>query len=337
MAQIGIDLGTTYSVIASMEDHRVEVWSNAEGRQTTPSVVFFQDGDLNNAIVGESAVYSFATNPLRGVRKIKRYMGTDFKFEIDGKNYTPEEISGAILKKLKRDAEANLGGETVTAAVITVPAYFEAPERTATQRAADIAGLKVLVLLSEPIAAAIDFAQTKKESLAGKTVMVYDLGGGTFDVTVMSVRHENDDPSKPLDFAILGKDGDRELGGVDWDKALAEHVAQQFAQAHGQNPLEDVSTFELLLLECQKAKETLSHYDANGKVSINCNYKGIPHNVEVTRAEFEAMTKHLLDQTATKTNELIARLADKGVSWEKLDFILLEGASTKMQYVPKML
>lgn len=354
MARIGIDLGTTYSVIATMESGQVIVLSNAEGRQTTPSVVFFPDSDISHVIVGEGAVFSAATSPDRVVRKIKRYIGTDHKITIDGNEFTPEQISAEILKKLKVDAESALNGEAITEAVVTVPAWFQIPEREATKKAAEIAGLNVVAILSEPIAAAIDFQQTQGEKLAGKTVMVYDLGGGTFDVTIMRVQHVDNDPNNPLEFTILGKEGARELGGLDWDAALADYVCEQFAQANpGKNPKDSPISYALLLLEAQKAKELLSmHRDPQGKVSVSCVHEGITHAVPITRAEFENLTLPLLQQTADLCNKLMDSLKDKSIAsngallddgtgtpitWDTLDFILLAGGSTKMPSVSELL
>ena len=183
------------------------------------------------------------------MRGIKRNMGSDFKFPIDDKTYTPEEISAVILRKLKEDAEAFLG-ETVTDAVITVPAYFGPPERTATQKAAELIGLTVRALLAEPIAAAVDYAEVQGEKLADKTVMVFDLGGGTFDATLMRVTRKTG-ADKTLEVRILDKDGSISLGGLNWDQALCDHVAKSFQEKHGKDPYQDPPTRERLLLECQ--------------------------------------------------------------------------------------
>ncbi len=334
MAVVGIDLGTTYSVVATMEDGRVVVIDNREGRQTTPSVVFFQNARLDDVIVGDPAVFSLANDPSRVVRGIKRNMGTDYKFPIDGQSYTPEEISAAILKKLKTDAEAYLN-EAVTDAVITVPAYFGPQQRDATKRAGELAGLTVRAILAEPIAAAIDFAQAQGEDLAGRTVMVYDLGGGTFDVTVMRV---NRSASITLEVDILDKDGSVDLGGMNWDDALADSVAENFLKAHGQDPRQDRPAQEHLLMSCQEAKEVLSSRRPDDVISVAVNFAGIPHSVPITRREFEDLTKPLLNQTADKTTEVVHRLfGNEPNPWDKIDIILLAGGSTKMPCVTELL
>ncbi|MFO0877901.1 MAG: Hsp70 family protein [Gemmataceae bacterium] len=336
MAIIGIDLGTTYSVSASMEDGRVIVISNVEGKQTTPSVVFFQDDMLDRVLVGDSAMFSAGTDPERAVRAIKRHMGTNFVKKIGEAGFTPEQISSKILEKLKADAEQSLN-EPVTHAVITVPAYFEGAEREATKQAAKLAGLQVLALLNEPVAAAIDFAQTRGEELANKTVLVYDLGGGTFDVTVMRVTRKGG-PGSPLAFDIVGKDGSRELGGLDWDRALARHVSEEFAQAHpGKNPADDPVSFDQLLLHCQQAKESLSFKEEDGTVTILVTHDGVQHPVTVSRRKFEEITFDLLTQTFDKASQLIAGLHGKGITWSSIDYILLAGGSTKMPAVSRTL
>ena len=337
MAILGIDLGTTYSVMATMEDGRVLVLSNVEGRQTTPSVIFFQDDSLDNALVGDCAVYSAGNDPAGAIRAIKRHMGTDFAVKRGNNTYTPEQVSAAILKKLIADAKDSLG-EAVTDAVITVPAYFEAAEREATRKAGEMAGLTVRALLDEPVAAAIDFAQTRGEELAGKTVLVFDLGGGTFDVTVMRVSREGGSGSS-LAFDVIGKDGSRTLGGLDWDQALAEHVAAEFVKAHpGKSPADDPRSFDILMLQCQQAKEAISFKaDPDNGVSVTCTHEGVSHSVLVSRRQFEELTLPLLSQTADKASQLVAGLAGRGVTWQTIDHILLAGGSTKMPAVAAML
>ncbi len=331
MAIVGIDLGTTNSVITTMEHGRVEVLHNLEGKPTTPSVIFFESSELDDVLVGESAMFSLASNPTRAVRFIKRRMGQDFTVKIDDKEYTPEQLSSAILKKLIRDAEEYLGGDKVTDAVVTVPAWFTMRERDATKKAAELAGLKVRSLCPEPIAAAIDFAQTQGEKLKDKTVMVYDLGGGTFDVTVMKV--EQGTEGGPLSFTVLGKGGSIELGGAEWDSALASYVAQDFASANGgKTPEDDLASFENLLARCQAAKETLSHKKADEATTIACTHDGITHSTEISRAKFEEITLPLLNQTIDKSNELVQQTFGEN-GWEKVDMILLAGGSTKMPAV----
>ena len=344
MAIVGIDLGTTNSTVTTMEHGRVEVLTNREGKQITPSVVYFQSNKIDDALVGETAVFSFGTDPARGVRFIKRRMGQDFNFHLDGQEYSPEEISAAILRKLKADAEEFFGGEEkVTDAVVTVPAWFEMREREATKRAAEMAGLTVRALLAEPIAAAIDYAQTHQEELAGKNVLVYDLGGGTFDVTAMEVTGEGEEGA--LSFRILGKDGSIELGGADWDKALAGYYSDDFAAAHeGKSPKDDPTSFDKLMLQCQSAKELLSTRkpsedpdEPENPVSITSTHEGITHTVQITRSQFEELTLPLKNETIDKVNQLVERLFGQDAPWDKVDVILLVGGSTKMPWVAETL
>jgi molecular chaperone DnaK len=344
MAIVGIDLGTTFSVVATMDHGNVTVINNMETKQTTPSVVFFNSSppSLDDVCVGEAAVNSIATDPTRAVRGIKQCMGTDFKVRIGETEFTPEQISSVILKKLKADAEEYFGQEPVTDAVITVPAYFGPQEREATRKAAEMAGLQVRALLPEPVAAAIDFAQTNREDLAGKTVLVYDLGGGTFDVTVMRVsRAPGKDGAGALEFRVLGKDGSIKLGGLQWDQKLADHVGAEFARVHpGKNPCDDPISYERLLLDCQRAKEALSSKkEAKGTFAIACTHDGVTHCVEVSREKLEELTQSLLDETANKTSMLLESesLKKEGVTWSSLDVILLAGGSTKMPCVSAML
>jgi len=338
MAIVGIDLGTTNSVVATMEHGQVQVLSNAEGKQTTPSVVYFQGAGLDDTVVGEPAVFSLGANPERAVRFIKREMGTDFKINIDGQTYTPEEISSLILKKLKNDAQTeHFGEEEVTDAVVTVPAYFGPQEREATRKAAVKAGLNVLALLPEPIAAAIDFAQNQAEKLADKTVLVYDLGGGTFDVTAMRVERQGGEDG-PLAFRILGKDGSVQLGGGDWDQKLAEYVCKEFAAANDDSdPQSDLSGYLRLLMECQRAKEALSIKNPEDTVQIPCTHEGVTYPVEISRQQFEELTQPLLDQTIDKASQLVEKLFGQDEPWSNVDIILLAGGSTKMKCVHETL
>lgn len=335
---VGIDLGATNSVIATMDDRRVEVISNREGKLTTPSVVFFEGATLDDVLVGDSAVFRLRANPDRAVRSIKRKMGTDFKVLIDGQAFTPEQIASVILKKLKNDAqECFFGGQAVTDAVVTVPACFGPQEREATKRAVELAGLNVLALLPEPIAAAIDFAQTQGAQLADKTILVYDLGGGTFDVTVMRVEHQSG-AAGPLAFRILGKDGSVQLGGADWDHALAEYVAAEFAAANGgKNPLDSPISCETLLGCCQSAKETLSVKEPEDTVEIVCSHDGIDFPVQISRQKFEELTRPLMNQTIDTSSQLVENLFGPQNPWSKIDIILLAGGSTKLPSVPMLL
>ena len=338
MPIVGIDLGTTNSVVATMEHGQAQVLSNAEGKQTTPSVVYFRGSGLDDTIVGEPALFSLAADPERVVRFIKREMGTDFKINIDGQTYTPEQISSLILKKLKNDAQTeHFGEEEVTDAVVTVPAYFGPQEREATKKAAEQAGLNVLALLPEPIAAAIDFAQNQAEKLADKTVLVYDLGGGTFDVTVMRVDRQGGEDG-PLAFRILGKDGSVQLGGADWDQKLAEYVCEQFAAANdGSNPQDDLISYLRLLMECQRAKEALSIKNPEDTIQIPCTHGGVTYAVEISRQKFEELTQPLLEYTIDKAGQLVKRLFGEDDPWRNVDLLVLAGGSTKMRCVHEVL
>lgn len=337
MALAGIDLGCTYGVIATMEDGRVVVLSNTEGKQNTPCAIFFQDASLDHVLVGDAAVFSASTDPVRCFRYLKRHLGTDFQLTVDGQSYPVVEVYAAILKKLKADAEMSLG-EPVTDVVVAVPAYFGAAEREATKQAAGLAGLNVRALVDEPIAAAIDFSQTRGEELARKTLLVYHLGGATLDVTVLQAARAGNDPRGPLDFRILGTSGSRDLGGLDWDRALAEHVAERFTQATGgSDPRDDPHSYDILLLQCQQAKEALSFKDPTGTVSIACTHAGTTHTIVVSREQFESLTAPLLQQTADKVQDVMHRVAEQGVSWQTVDHILLSGGSTKMPAVMRLL
>jgi hypothetical protein len=337
MAIVGIDLGGTNSVIATTEDGRVEVISNREGTRTTPSVVFFQSSVLDDALVGSAAVFNMETDPTRALRGIKRHMGTDHIFLIDGRSYSPVETSAAILKKLKADAEDFLG-EPVTDAVITVPAYFLELQREATRKAGELAGLAVRALLAEPIAATIDFAQSQGEELAGKTVMVYDLGGGTFDVTVMTIRRRGIGPGSPLDFSVVGEDVTIGLGGLNWDLALANQVAEDFARANeGKDPRHDPRSLGVLLTRCQRAKEALSWGAPEREVTIDCAHEGITCKFVVSRAKFEELTRLLLQETATKAGQLVQSLEPMGIIWDKIDHVIMVGGSSKMPGARDML
>lgn len=333
MAQVGIDLGTTNSVIATMEDRRVEVILNRENKNTTPSVVFFNSSDLDQALVGESALNSINSAPDRASRFIKREMGKDFKFRVDDKSYSPEEISAAILKKLARDAESEFfGGDKVTHAVITVPAHFGPQERAATKRAAELAGLQVLSIVAEPIAAAIDFAETHGANLADQTLLVYDFGGGTFDVTVMRI--ESRDGAK--NFRILGKKGAIELGGADIDERLTKYASQDFAAANeGKDPMQSTESYGRLMRACQLAKETVSVMeDENAPYSIACTHDGLAHNVSITRKQFEELIEPLVNRTIDMSSELVQELfSDSANPWENINMILLAGGSTKMKII----
>jgi molecular chaperone DnaK len=345
MARVGIDLGTCNSVIATMEDNRVEVIPNEAGKLTTPSVVFFNSAKLDDASVGETAVFSAGSNPSRVVRFIKKHMGEDIKVPIDDQTYTPEEISSRILQTMIRDAEQNFfGGEKITDAVITVPAWFDLQRRDATKRAGEMAGLVVRAVFAEPIAAAIDFVQSPHgEQLEGKTLLVYDLGGGTFDATLITVTKAAE--GSALEFHVLNKKGSVDLGGYNWDIALRDYVAGEFAKANGgNNPTDDPISADLLMLECQRAKEVLSTKKREDALSIPCTHQGVTFSVEMTRGQLEQLTQHLLNESIDMVSTLIEDTfrplkpdVSKEALWDSVDMILLAGGSTKMPIVVETL
>jgi len=242
---VGIDLGTTNSVVSVLEAGEPVVIPNAEGQRTTPSVVGFSK--TGEVLVGEVAKRQAITNPDRTIRSVKRHMGTGWKIDIDGKDYTPQEISARILMKLKRDAEAFLG-DTVNQAVITVPAYFDDAQRTATQEAGQIAGLEVLRIINEPTAAALAYGLDKDE--AEQTVLVFDLGGGTFDVSVLEIADGV--------FEVKSTSGDTKLGGDDWDEKVIEWMVKSFKDTEGVDLAQDKMAVQRLKEAAEKAKIELS-------------------------------------------------------------------------------
>mgnify|MGYP001302273005 CR=1 FL=1 len=278
---IGIDLGTTNSCVATLEGGQAVVIANSEGSRTTPSVVAFtKDGER---LVGVTAKRQAVTNSARTILSVKREMGTDWTQKIDKKNYTPQEVSAFILQKLKADAEAYLGQE-VKQAVITCPAYFSDAQRKATQDAGFMAGLNVLDIINEPTAAAIAYGIQNSSLLESDSsptnILVYDLGGGTFDVSILKIASNQ--------LTTLATDGDVLLGGRDWDQRLIDFVAEEFNQTHQADPREDPCANGRLWRECEDAKRTLS---ARTKVSVPCDYKGQAIRVEITRKKFEEITR----------------------------------------------
>lgn len=317
---LGIDLGTTFSAMGVVDRFgKPTILTNADGGATTPSVIHFYDRDA--CVVGEEAVKMVVVDPANVVRFIKRAMGEpDFTLEFFGRSYTPQELSAIILKKLKESAEEALG-QAITDAVITVPAYFQSPQREATREAGAIAGLNVLSIINEPTAAAISYGI---ERLGGhRRVLVFDLGGGTFDVTVMEI--------KGISFRTLASDGNAELGGKDWDDRLLNHVADQFAERFELDPRDDPQPYQELYERCLAAKIALS---TKPKALIPVNFRGHRIVVTVTREEFEDMARDLVDQCA-ETAELVLREA--GMGWADLDEVLLVGGSTRMPMIRERL
>jgi len=323
---IGIDLGTTFSVICKLDDTgRPQTLINAEGDKITPSVVFFE-GD--NVVVGKEAVKAVATDAQAVAECAKRDLGTRlFHKQLSGRRFPPEALQAWVLNKLRIDAERQIG--KFSKAVITVPAYFDEVRRKATMDAGYIAGLDVLDIINEPTAAAVAFGFQqgfmKPEEGSGerKKILVYDLGGGTFDVTVMEIGGK--------DFNALATDGDVMLGGKDWDQRLVDFAAEEFIRKFGVDPREDANAHGRLWRECEDAKRTLS---ARTKATVACDYQGHAVRVEVTRQQFEDMTRDLLDRTSFTTRQT---LQAAGLEWPDIDRVLLVGGSSRMPAVVEML
>jgi molecular chaperone DnaK len=318
---VGIDLGTTNSVVSVLEGGEPTVIANAEGARTTPSIVAFaKNGEV---LVGEVAKRQAVTNVDRTVRSVKRHMGTDWKVTIDGKDFTPQQISAFILQKLKRDAESYLG-EPVTDAVITVPAYFSDHERQATKEAGDIAGLNVLRIVNEPTAAALAYGLDKGEK--EQTILVFDLGGGTFDVSLLEIGDGV--------IEVKATSGDNKLGGDDWDERVVQHLVKQFELSNnGIDLSNDKMAMQRLREAAEKAKIELS---ASQSTTINLPYitassDGPLHlDVTLTRAEFQRMTQDLLDRCKGPFQQAIK---DAGIALSAIDHVVLVGGSTRMPAV----
>ena len=318
---VGIDLGTTFSAIAHIDEYgQPEIIPNAESDRITPSVVMFED-DL--VTVGKIAKQNARSVPEQIVEFVKREMGKSketFFRNFDDKNYSPEELSALILTKLKQDAEAYLKAE-ITDAVITVPAYFRDAERQATRNAGKIAGLNVLQVLNEPTAAALAYGIDQLDT--DQNVFVFDLGGGTFDATLMKVSQST--------IQMLATNGDHRLGGKDWDDKIITYVAEMFEIEHGENPLQDLHTYQDLQLNAIGAKESLSRRE---KARIVCGYNGKTTRVELTREKFQELTAVLLERCRVLCDIVL----DEGnMTWTDIDTVLLVGGSTRMPMVREML
>jgi molecular chaperone DnaK len=317
---VGIDLGTTNSVVAVLEGGEPTVIANAEGSRTTPSVVAFaKNGEV---LVGEVAKRQAVTNVERTIRSVKRHMGTSWKQSIDGKDFTPQQISAFILQKLKRDAESYLG-EPVADAVITVPAYFDDAQRQATTEAGTIAGLNVLRIVNEPTAAALAYGLDKGQK--EQTILVFDLGGGTFDVSLLEIGEGV--------VEVKATSGDTHLGGDDWDQRIVDHLVTTFRNQHGVDLGKDKMAAQRLREAAEKAKIELSGQMAT---TINLPYitasaEGPLHlEVNLSRAEFQRMTADLLDRCKGPFHQAIK---DAGVSVRDIDHVVLVGGSTRMPAV----
>lgn len=316
---IGIDLGTTNSCVAVMEGDSPTVITNNEGYRTTPSVVAFtKEG---SRLVGDVARRQAAVNADRTVFSIKRHMGSDYRKRIDGKNYSPQEISAMVLMKLKKDAESFVG-EEVTDAVITVPAYFNDAQRQATKDAGRIAGLNVLRIINEPTAAALAYGLDNGQA---QKILVYDLGGGTFDVSIIEIGDHV--------IEVLATSGDNHLGGDDFDECIVKELAERFKESDGMNLLKDPAAVQRLKEEAEKAKKELSSaMTANINLPFIAMVKGEAHHMDIqlTRQEFDRLTADLVDRTVTPVENA---LHDAGLTKSQIDMVLLVGGSTRIPAV----
>ena len=318
---VGIDLGTTNSCVSVLEGGEPTVIANAEGARTTPSIVAFaKNGEV---LVGEVAKRQSVTNVDRTIRSVKRHMGTSWTTDIDGKKYTPQEISARVLQKLKRDAESYLG-ETVTDAVITVPAYFNDAQRQATKEAGEIAGLNVLRIINEPTAAALAYGLDKADK--EQTILVFDLGGGTFDVSLLEIGDGV--------VEVKATNGDNHLGGDDWDQALVDHLVTTFGSQNGIDLTKDKMAMQRIREAAEKAKIELS---SSQSASINLPYITVDAEKNplfldetITRAQFQQLTSALLERCKKPFQ---AVLKDAGIPINKIESVVLVGGSTRMPAV----
>ena len=321
---VGIDLGTTNSVVSVLEGGEAKVIANSEGSRTTPSIVAFaKNGEV---LVGQSAKNQAVANVDRTIRSVKRHMGTDWKVSIDDKEYTAPEISARTLQKLKRDAESYLG-EDVTDAVITVPAYFNDAQRQATKDAGQIAGLNVLRIVNEPTAAALAYGLEKGDK--EQTILVFDLGGGTFDVSLLEIGDGV--------VEVRATAGDNELGGDDWDQRIVDWLADKFKASHGVDLTKDKMALQRLREAAEKAKIELS---SSQQASINLPYITVDEDKNplfldetLSRTEFQKITQDLLDRTKTPFQ---AVLKDAEISVDEIDHVVLVGGSTRMVAVSEL-
>ena len=324
---VGIDLGTTNSAVTVLEAGEPKVISNAEGFRTTPSVVAFTKDD--NVLVGETAKRQAVTNVDRTVSSVKRHMGTDWKFKVEDKQYTPQEISARILMKLKRDAETYLG-ESVTDAVITVPAYFNDAERQATKEAGEIAGLNVLRIINEPTAAALAYGLDKGKE--DELILVFDLGGGTFDVSLLEVGKDDEFST----IQVRSTSGDNRLGGDDWDQRVVDHLVTKFKETTGVDVSKDKIALQRLKEAAEQAKKELSQ---STSTSIQLPYLSLtdagPANLDetLTRAQFESLTSDLLERTRKPFEDVIK---EAGVKVGDIAHVVMVGGSTRMPAVTEL-
>ncbi len=327
---VGIDLGTTNSAVAVLEGGEPTIIANAEGGRTTPSVVAFsKNGEV---LVGEIAKRQAVTNVDRTIRSVKRHMGTDWtSSDIDGKHYTAQEISARILQKLKRDAESYLG-ESVTDAVITVPAYFDDHERQATKEAGEIAGLNVLRIINEPTAAALAYGLDKGKE--DELILVFDLGGGTFDVSLLEVGKDPEDGFSTIQ--VRATNGDNKLGGDDWDERIVNHLLTTVKNSSGVDLSKDKIAMQRLRDAAEQAKKELS---SSANTNINLQYLSMSENGPIhldeslSRSEFERLTADLLERTKAPFQKVIA---DAGIKVSDIDHVVLVGGSTRMPAVSRV-
>jgi len=317
----GIDLGTTYSCISYVDESgRPVILANAEGEQTTPSVVFFENAD--NIVVGTAAKNATKAEAGRVAAFVKRNMGdASFTFDVDGKKYTPEEVSSLILRKLVQDAGA-MTGETITDVVITCPAYFGAPQREATKNAGKLAGLNVKRIIDEPVAAAIAYGV--REKLNDEVVLVYDLGGGTFDVTVMRLEQG--------EINVICTGGDHHLGGKDWDERILNYLVEEFMKAEpaSGDPRDDAQSVQELLLQAESYKRSLS---ARESTKVGVSFGGARTQIELTRENVEELTRDLTERTIELTQNVLQEAASRGVP--RVDKLLLVGGSSRMPVIAR--
>ncbi|WP_328613130.1 molecular chaperone DnaK [Amycolatopsis sp. NBC_00355] len=318
---VGIDLGTTNSVVAVLEGGEPTVIANSEGSRTTPSIVAFaKNGEV---LTGQPAKNQAVTNVDRTIRSVKRHIGTDWKTEIDGKNYTSQEISARVLMKLKRDAEAYLG-ETITDAVITVPAYFEDAQRQATKEAGQIAGLNVLRIVNEPTAAALAYGLDKGEK--EQTILVFDLGGGTFDVSLLEIGEGV--------VEVRATSGDNHLGGDDWDERIVKWLVDKFKATNGIDLTKDKMALQRIREAAEKAKIELSSSNSAGinlpYITVDSDKNPLFLDEQLSRAEFQKITSDLLERTRNPFNNVIR---DAGIAVGDIDHVVLVGGSTRMPAV----
>jgi molecular chaperone DnaK len=326
---VGIDLGTTNSVVSVLEGGEATVITNAEGSRITPSVVAFaKNGEV---LVGEVAKRQAVTNADRTIRSVKRHMGTGWTIDVDNKSYKPQQISAFILQKLKRDAESYLG-EDVTDAVVTVPAYFDDAQRQATKEAGEIAGLNVLRIINEPTAAALAYGLDKQQD---QTILVFDLGGGTFDVSLLDVAKDDDNFST---IEVKATNGDNHLGGDDWDQRIVDWLVDRFKAANGIDLSKDKMAMQRIREAAEKAKIELSSTQQTSMnlpyITVDAEKNPLFIDESLSRAQFQQMTSDLLDRTKAPFHQVIK---DAGIELSQIDQVVLVGGSTRMPAVQELI